>query len=107
MVGSEALIFRTHDRRVRVNGFTPALVSKTVDAVDAAIAYACEFTGKVIIMIIRNGLHLKEMKHNLLSSFIIGIAGLEVNENPSSRQETQRPSTIWSISRRTTLYSHF
>ena len=39
VVGSEALIIRTHDRKVRVNGFTPALGSKTVDVVDAAIAY--------------------------------------------------------------------
>ena len=59
VVGPEALIIITHDRKVRVNGFTPALGSKTVDVVNAAIAYECEFTGKVIIMIIRNGLHLK------------------------------------------------
>ena len=39
VVGSEALIIRTHDRKVRVNGFTPALGSKTLDVVDAAIAY--------------------------------------------------------------------
>ena len=25
VIGSEALIIRTHDRKVRVNGFTPAL----------------------------------------------------------------------------------
>ena len=59
VVGSEALITRTHDRKVRVNGFTPSLGSKTVDVVDAAIAYECDLTGKVLIMIIRNGLHLK------------------------------------------------
>ena len=53
VVGSEALIIRTHDRKVRVNGFTPALGSKTVDVVDAAVAYECEFTGKVLIMVIR------------------------------------------------------
>ena len=59
VVGSDALIIRTHDRNFRVNGFTPALGSKTVDVVDAAIAYECEFTGKVLIMIIINVLHLK------------------------------------------------
>ena len=58
-VGSEALIIRTHDRKVRVIGFTPSLGSKTVDVVDAETSYECEFTGKVLIMIIRNGLHLK------------------------------------------------
>ena len=39
VVGFEALIIRSHDIKVRVNGFTPALGSKTVDVVDAAIAY--------------------------------------------------------------------
>ena len=80
VVGSEALIIRTHDRKVRVNVFTPVFGSTTVDVVDAAIAYECEFTGKVLIMIIRNVRHLKEMKHNLLSPFIMKLAGLEVNE---------------------------
>ena len=59
VVGSEDLIIRIHDRQVRVNGFTPDLGSKTVDVVDTAIAYECEFTGKVLIRIIRNVLHLK------------------------------------------------
>ena len=59
VVVSEALIIRTHERKFRVNGFTLALGSKTVDVVDAAIVYEYEFTVKVLIMIIRNGLHLK------------------------------------------------
>ena len=91
MVDSEALIIRNHDRKFRVNRFTPALGSKTVDVVDTTIAYECEFTGKVLIMIIRNGFHLKEMKHNLLSPFIMRLAGLEVNEQPKSM--TRNPTT--------------
>ena len=59
VVGYKDLIIITHDRKVRVNGFTPALGSKKVDMVDAAIAYEYELTGKVMIMIIRNGLYLK------------------------------------------------
>ena len=55
VVGSEASTIRTHDGKVIVNRFTPALGSKTVDVVDAATAYACEFTGTVLIMLIRNG----------------------------------------------------
>ena len=39
VVGYEALIIRTHDRKVKVDGFTPALGPKTVDAVDAEISY--------------------------------------------------------------------
>ena len=39
VIGSEDLIIRTHDRKVRFNGFITALGSKTVDVVDATIAY--------------------------------------------------------------------
>ena len=91
VVGSEALIIKTHDRKVRVNGFTPALGSKTVDVVDAAVAYTCEFTGKELILVISNGLYLKEMNHNLLSPFIMSLAGLEVNEQPKFM--TRNPTT--------------
>ena len=82
VVGSEGLIIITHDRKVRVNGFKPALGSKTVDVVDAAIIYECEFTGKVLIMIFRNGMNLKEMKHNMISPFTMRLTGLELNEQP-------------------------
>ena len=85
------MIIRTHDRKVRVNGFTPALRSKTVDVVDVAVAYECEFAGEVLIMVIRNGLKLKKMKHNLLSPFIMRLAGLEVNEQPKFM--TRNPTT--------------
>ena len=36
----------------------------------------------MLIIVIRNGLHLKEMKQNLISPFIMRLAGLEVNEQP-------------------------
>ena len=62
-----------------------------MDVVDAEIAYECEFTGKVMIMVIRNGLHLKETKHNLLSPFITMLSGLEVNEQ--SKFMTRNPTT--------------
>ena len=91
VVGSEALIIRTHDRKVIVNRFTPSLGSNKVDVVDAEVAYECEFTGKVLIVVISNGLHLKEMKHNLISLFIMRLAGLEVNEQPKFM--TRNPTT--------------
>ena len=50
--------------------------------VDAAIAYECEFTGKISIMIIMKVLYPKEMKHHLLSPFIMMLVGVEVNKQP-------------------------
>ena len=67
------------------------MISKTVDVVDTEIAYECEFTGIVLIILIRNGLHLKEMKHNLLSPLIMRLSGLEVNEKP--KFTTRNPKT--------------
>ena len=42
-------------------------------------------------MVISNGLHLIEMKHNLLSPFIMRLDGLEVNEQPKFM--TRNPTT--------------
>ena len=68
-----------------------------MDVVDTASAYECEFTGKVLIMIIRNGLHLKKMKHILLSPFIMRLAGLEVNEQPKfmTRYPTRKHHSVY------------
>ena len=82
VVGSEALIIRTHDKTVKVNGFTKSLGTKTVDVVDAALAYECKFTWNIFILIVRNTLYFKEMRHNLMAPFIMRLAGLEVNEQP-------------------------
>ena len=94
VVGSEALIIRTHDKKVKVNGFTKSLGTKTVDVVDAALAYECEFTGNIYILIVRNALYFKEMGHNLLAPFIMRLAGLKVNEQPKFMQGSQHYGTI-------------
>ena len=44
-----------------------------------------------MIMIIMNGLHLKEMRQNLLSPFITRLSGLEVNEQ--TKFMTRNPTT--------------
>ena len=82
VVGKNAYIISTQDKKVTVNGFTKALGSKTVHVVDAAVAYDCEFTGEVYILIIRNALYFEEMHVNLISPFILRLAGLHVNEEP-------------------------
>ena len=64
VVGKNAFIISTQDKKITVNGFTDALGSKTVPVVDAAVAYDCEFTGRVYILIIRNALYFEEMNVN-------------------------------------------
>ena len=82
VVGKNAYIISTQDRKITVNGFTNSLGSKTVPVVDAAVAYDCEFTGKVYILIIKNALYFEEMTVNLIAPFILRLAGLQVNEIP-------------------------
>ena len=94
VVGSEALIIRTHDKTVKVNGFTKSLGTKTVDVVDAALAYECGIIGNIYILIARNELYFKEMRHNLLAPFIMRLAGLEVIEQPKF------------MTRKLTIYHH-
>ena len=82
VVGKNAFIISTQDKKITVNGFTDALGSKIVPVVDAAVAYDCEFTGRVYILIIRNALYFEEMNVNLIAPFILRLAGLKVNEEP-------------------------
>ena len=92
VIGSEALIIYTHDQKVKVNEFIPELGSKTVDEADAALAYECEFTCNVSMMIVRNTLYLKNMKYHLLSPFIMRLVEVEVNEQPKfiTRNSTKK-----------------
>ena len=88
VVGKNAYIISTQDRKITVNGFTNSLGSKTVPVVDAAVAYDCEFTGKVYILIIKNALYFEEMTVNLIAPFILRLAGLQVNEIPKFMAES-------------------
>ena len=82
VVGKNEYILSTRDRQVKVNGFTKALGSKTVHVVDAAVAYECEYTSKVYILIIRNTLYFKEMDVNIIATFMLRLVGMKVNEDP-------------------------
>ena len=82
VVRKNAYILSTRDRHVKVNGFTKALGSKTVSVVDTSVAYECEYTSKVYILIIRNALYFKEIDVNLIAPFIIRLTGMKVKEDP-------------------------
>ena len=87
VVGKYAFIISTQDRKITVNGFTNFLGSKTVPVVDAVVAYDCEFTGKIYILIIKNALYFEEMKVSLIASCILRLASLQVNEIPKFMAE--------------------
>ena len=65
-----------------VNGFTTSLGSKTVPVVDAAVAYDCEFTSEVYILIIINEAYVEATSVNLITPFILCFTDLQVNKMP-------------------------
>ena len=51
-----------------------------VPIVDAMIAYDCERTNQVYLLVLRNALYIKDMDDNLILPFILQDAGLTVND---------------------------
>ena len=62
--------------------FTPDYKPISVELVDAALKYECPYSGEVKILIIRRGLHVPSMTHNLLPPFMLREAGIQINEVP-------------------------
>ena len=62
--------------------FTPDYKPLSVELVDAALKYECPYSDKAKILIIRWGLHVPLMTHNLLPPFMLREAGIQINEVP-------------------------
>ena len=78
--------------------FDPSLgKSISVPIVDAAIVYDCPFTLQSYLLIVRNGLYLPHLDHNLIPPFILSEAGLEVNPIPKihSKDPTVHDHSIY------------
>ena len=63
--------------------FHPSIgTSTSMPVVDAALVYDCPFTHMTYIVIARNVMHLKTLKHNLIAPFIMREAGVIVDDKP-------------------------
>ena len=83
VVGKHSYVLRATGRKVSVKGFTDQLGAPIlVPVVDAAVVYDCEYTGKSVILVIRNALHLQNMDTNLIPPFMMRLAGLKIDECP-------------------------
>ena len=63
--------------------FTPDYKPISVELVDAALKYECPYSGEVKILIIRRGLYVPSMTHNLIPQFMLREAGIHINEVPN------------------------
>ena len=83
VVGRYSKIIEDTGRKATVSGFTTDLGKPmTVPVVNAAVAYDCDITGKVHILVICNALYFKNMEENLIPPFMMRLAGIEVDECP-------------------------
>ena len=82
VIGRNAYILSKICETVDVAPFTPDYKPISVELVDAALKYECPYSGEVKILIIRRGLHIPSMTHNLLPPFMLREAGIQINEVP-------------------------
>ena len=83
VVGRESVVFDDTGQTCTVNAFTESAGKlEKVPIVDVAIAYDCPLQAKTYILLMRNCLHIPEIKHNLLPPFIVREAGHILDECP-------------------------
>ena len=82
VIGRNAYILSKIGETVDVAPFTPDYKPISVELVDAALKYECLYSGEVKIPIIRRGLYVPSMTHNLLPPFMLREAGIHINEVP-------------------------
>ena len=82
VIGRNPYILSKIGETVDVAPFTPDYKPISVELVDAALKYECPYSGEVKILIIRRGLHVRSMAHNLLPPFMLREAGIKINEIP-------------------------
>ena len=82
VIGKNEYILTKIGETVDVAPFKPDYKSISVELVDAALKYECPYSGEVKIRIIRRGLYVPSMTHNLLPPFMLREAGIHINEVP-------------------------
>ena len=81
-IGINAYILSKIGETVDVAAFTPDYKPISVELVDAALKYESPYSGEVKILIIRRGLYVPSMTHNLLPPFMLREVGININEVP-------------------------
>ena len=81
VLGKQCYIIAKQDNKCEVSAFVCDVGTlKSVDVVDACLAYDCIKTGRTILLVFRNALYIPNMKHHLIPPFILREADVEVND---------------------------
>ena len=110
VIGINAYILSKIGENVDVAPFTPDYKPVSVELVDAALKYECPYSGEIKILIIRRGLYVPSMTHNLLPPFLLRETGITINEVPNihatSPTEEHHAITFQETNFRTPLSLH-
>ena len=84
VMGKNSFVFgQVQNRTCEVTPYDPSIgKAKQVSIVDAAIAYDCEYTSKICILIFRNTLNIPTLEHNLITLYILNEGGIICNDRP-------------------------
>ena len=110
VIGMNAYILSKIGETVDVAPFTQDCKPISVELVDAALKYECPYNSEIKILIIRRGLHVPSMTHNLIPPFMLREAGITTNEVPkihiTSPTEEHHAITFQEINFRIRLSRH-
>ena len=82
VVGLDAYVISETGRTAVVQPYSPDYDTKDIPIVHAAVQYDCPYNGDSYVLVIRNALHVKSMKHNLMPPFLMREAGVQVRDIP-------------------------
>ena len=88
VVRKHSHILKSTGRKVSVKGFTDQLGAPILIPVDASVVYDCEYSGRSLVLDIRNALFLRNMDTNLILPLMMRLAGLKINECPKFLSDT-------------------
>jgi hypothetical protein len=84
VLGSNCIVFEETGRTIDVFSYDPKLGSTERKVVSGTFAYDDPDTGRVVLLIVHQGLHIPHLTYSLIPPFQMRENGVEDNETPNS-----------------------
>ena len=82
VLGKHTYIIAKTGCSANVQLYSPDYKAQKIPIVDAALLYECPFSGKMVVLVVRDALHVPEMEINLIPPFILSEAGVQIKDVP-------------------------
>ena len=70
VVGKNTHVVNWTGRKAKVQPYSPNYEAQEIPIVDAAILYECPYSGKRVVLVVRDSLYVKETENNLIPPFL-------------------------------------